>query len=472
MLFPTAVFTAFFLLFLGFWWTLPAKSPVLRSSTLLVANLLFYGWLDLRWSAFLLFLASLTWVGTYWIAQSNERQRKRRGWITVCALLSGLVLFKYFPWLVSIQNELANSLQVTAWTMPEWAYPAGLSFFTFHALAIVVGVWHKRIAPPKWLFTAVHISFFPTLMAGPVLRPDSIAPRLQQPFVWHDVHWMEGCARFLVGMTFKWVLATKAASWADPVFQGTVDGRASTWWGVHAYAFQIFFDFAGYSLMAIGIALLLGFRLPENFTSPYTANSLKSFWQRWHRSLSFFFRDHLYIDAFGGNAKGTKIAALSAFATMIVSGLWHGASLMFLIWGIWHGAGLVIERQIPGRDTWAKPIAWLVTFEFCTWGWVWFRADTWGTAVTLWRQAWSWNVQSTQPFLFDGPTLLWGCAMAFTIFTEPKWLSHLLVYADRWDTNQLSLREQTRNICILSTWAWLLMVLGPEGVPNFIYNGF
>lgn len=472
MLFPTAVFTLFFLVVLAVWWSLPAQAPRARGWVLLLANLAFYSWLDPRWAGALLVLATGAWAGSFWIAQSNPGQRRARGWTTVVGLLAALVVLKYVPWAAGLQNSMAGQWGWTPWTLPEWAYPAGLSFFTFHALAIVVGVWHGRLDAPRWLPAAAHISFFPTLMAGPVLRGDAVAPRLAQPFVWQDVAWGEGVARFLVGMTFKWVLATQAASWADPVFQGVVDGRASTWWGVHAYSLQIFFDFAGYSLMALGVALLLGFRLPENFTSPYTATSLKGFWQRWHRSLSFFFRDHLYIDTFGGNARGPLVAAVAAAATMLASGLWHGASLMFLVWGAWHAGGLILERILPARDRWPAWLGWLVTFEFATWGWVWFRADTWDTALALWTQAWGSTAITTQAMAFTPLAWTWAIVMALVVASEPRWLPKVLDYSRRWDTTPVHWAQQTATLALVGVWSWCLMALGPEGVPNFIYNGF
>ena len=472
MLFPTAIFTAFFLIVLAIWWSLPAQAPRTRGWILLTSNLAFYGWLDPRWSVALLGLATMAWACSTWIARTPLGQRKTKGWISVTLLLAALVVLKYVPWAASLQNSLADRWGWVAWPLPEWAYPAGLSFFTFHALAIVVGVWHGRTTPPQWLPAAAHISFFPTLMAGPVLRGDAVAPRLAEPFHWHQVAWGEGVVRFLVGMTFKWVFATQAAAWADPVFQGVVDGRSTTWWGVHAYSLQIFFDFAGYSLMALGVALLLGFRLPENFTSPYTATTLRGFWQRWHRSLSFFFRDHLYIDTFGGRGRGAWVAGVAATATMLVSGLWHGASLMFLAWGAWHAGGLVLERMAPWRERWPAWLGWVVTLEFATWGWVWFRADTWGTALTLWQQGWGTTATETQAMTWTWQSWTWLLIMGLVVATEPRWLDKLLGQARKWDTQPMGWPTQTAYLMLVAGWSWALMALGPEGVPNFIYNGF
>ena len=474
MQFPTFTFSIFFLVVLIVWWgCLPKLAPRGRAIFLAAASVVFYAWADARWAVVLLAVATVAWAGSRWIDAVPSDRRRVRGWITVATLAGTLVAWKYIPWLVLERNGWVEGLGWAPWPLPEWAYPAGLSFFTFHALALVLSVWHGRSRPLGWLDALAHVSFFPTLLAGPVLQAGAVAPRLAQSFRWDDVPWLEGVVRVLIGMTFKWVLASKAAEWAEPVFQGVADGRAAAWWGVHAYAAQIFFDFAGYSYIAIGVALLLGFRLPENFAQPYTAPSLQEFWRRWHRSLSTFFRDHLYIDALGGNRHGTARALAAAAFTMIVSGLWHGASVLFLVWGAWHAIGLLAERLCPGRSRWPRTFGWVVSFQFVVWGWVWFRADTWDTAVAVFAQGWGPSVETASSINpWAGGAWLWAGAMVAAVACEKAWAARLMAACHRTDVHAVSLWRAAAWAGMLATWAWALMAFGPVGVPAFIYNGF
>jgi alginate O-acetyltransferase complex protein AlgI len=474
MQFPTLTFTLFFLLALALWWggLRATASARTRSATLLAFSLVFYAWADWRWLGVLLGVGTLAWAGSRWAA-ATERGRGWRLGLVIGALVAHLILWKYTLWLTAERNDLAALWGAPAWALPEWAYPVGLSFFTFHALALVLAAGRRRVPQPSWLDTLTHVAFFPALLAGPVLQAEAILPRLRLPFVWAEVPWLEGIARIAMGMGFKWVLASQAAVWADPVFAGMADSAGQVWWGVHAYALQIFFDFAGYSHMALGVALLLGFRLPENFTQPYLATSFQDFWRRWHRSLSFFFRDHLYIEAFGGNRHGKAIALLSAAATMVVSGLWHGASVTFLIWGGWHAGALVLERLWPGRGRWPAWLGWGVTFEGVVWGWVWFRAEDLATARAVIGQAFGdlpWTAAVVPGPLLVG--LLWLGAMAAAVGLERG----LLTAAVRWSTfvdHPQAPRWAVGLTAIgLSLWAALVMALGPVGVPPFIYNGF
>lgn len=471
MLFPTVGFTAFFLVFLGLWWWLPQSAPRLRASVLLLGSLVFYAAGDARWIGVLVGVGLIAFVGSRWIDRAEGASRRRRGWLIVGLILTHLIAWKYTQFAVLTRNELGEGFGWQAWALPEWAYPVGLSFFTFHALALVISVWHRRSAPLPALETLTHVSFFPALLAGPVLRADAIAPRLAQAFDFSQVRWLEGIVRICLGMTFKWVLATQAAGWADPVFQGMATTANEVWWGVHAYALQIFFDFAGYSYMAIGLALLLGFRLPENFTQPYCATSVQGFWRSWHRSLSFFFRDHLYIDTLGGSRQGVARGLLAAAFTMVVSGLWHGASLVFLVWGAWHAAALLLERLISGRDRWPAWLGWLITFEIVGWGWVWFRATDAIVARELFTQAFTgeWVAPNLDPVLWA-----WAAAFALVIAFERQALAGLVHWTDRIDRPGLPASgwATAGTTVVLSGWAWLLIVAGPVGVPAFIYNAF
>lgn len=469
MQFPTIPFTVFFLVVLAVWWTLPAQAPALRRWTLITASLAFYAVADVAWAGVLICVALITWGGAKWIDRAEGRARTWRGWLVVSLLIAHLAGWKYAQWAAQIRNAWAEDWGFAAWALPEWLYPVGLSFFTFHALALVIGAWHRRLSPYGFGATLAHVSFFPCLLAGPVLRSDAVAPRLEKPFMFSSAPWLEGIFYIALGMTFKWVLSSKAAEWVGPVFGGMATSAIEVWWGVHGYAAQIFFDFAGYSLMALGLARMLGFVLPENFTQPYHATSAQQFWRSWHRSLSFFFRDHLYIDAFGGNKRGPRVALLAAVATMLVSGLWHGASITFLIWGAWHAAWLACERLIPGRDKWPSWLGWIVSIEIVVWGWVWFNAKTVEEAVAVFQQAFGALPLGTLPPIM---WMVWMAIMALVIAIEGRFLSWLTRLSGQVDKSGASAWKGAAVAFALAAWAGGIIFLGPVGVPPFIYNGF
>lgn len=477
MLFPTFTFTCFFLIFLMVWWMiLPSRvSPRLRQATLLSGSFVFYAWADVRFAGILMGVSILTWAGSLWVDKAQGQSRNRRGSVITALLVIHLVFWKYTDWMVSGWNDLVPQ---HATDLPGWVYPVGLSFFTFHAISLLAGVWRKAARPPTWMEASSHISFFPALLAGPVLRFDAIVPRFSNPFIWSEVRVAEGIGRVTLGMTFKWVFASQAAAWSDPVFAGMANHPWEVWLGVHAYALQIFFDFAGYSQMALGIALLLGFRLPENFTQPYLAISFQDFWRRWHRSLSFFFRDNLYIGVFGGNRHGALLATLAAVATMVVSGVWHGASITFFIWGCWHAGGLVIERWIPGRQRWPKWLGWLVTIEGVTWGWTWFRSEDLSQATGLFSQAFSWNQLDWTNFglaSWNSSSVIWVGVLIIAIIIERsliKWFGKLSLLLEEEKQGFWGTCRSFGFSGLLVTWAFTIIALGPVGVPPFIYNGF
>jgi len=473
--FPTFTFTLFLLAFLTLWWAVlrSGVQPRTRAGALLAGSVVFYAWADWRWVGVVLGVGLISRYGSAWAASVEGSAQRWRLGLVVGALVVHLVAWKYSLWLVAERNDLAGLWGASAWTLPEWAYPAGLSFFTFHAIALTLAAGRRRIPVPTTLEALTHVAFFPALLAGPVLRADAVIPRLHAPFVWAEVPWLEGIFRIGGGMVFKWVLAAQAASWADPVFSGMAERAGQVWWGVHAYAFQIFFDFAGYSHMALGVALLLGFRLPENFTQPYLATSFQDFWRRWHRSLSFFFRDHLYIEAFGGNRHGKVAALVGAAGTMLVSGLWHGASITFVIWGAWHALVLTAERLLPGRSKWPAALGWLLTFEGVAWGWVCFRAEDWTSAQAVFSQAfgalpWAWPVLDTAAWL----ALAWGTAMVIAVSVERGVLERGTAWATVVDQGQGPRWGSAVTAVGLAALAALVIALGPVGVPPFIYAGF
>ncbi|MDE6156510.1 MAG: MBOAT family protein [Muribaculaceae bacterium] len=268
--------------------------------------------------------------------------------------------------------------------------PVGISFYTFQSISYIIDVYNGRVAPTRtWLEYAFFLSFFPALVAGPIVRADYFLPQIQSKrhATSEDVY--TGLWLIILGVLKKAVVADYIAQYNDLIFDapGAYSGF-ETLMGVIGYTFQIYCDFSGYSDMAIGIALIMGFRLAVNFDFPYRSRNVSEFWHRWHISLSSWLRDYVYIPL-GGNRKGTARTYVNNFITMLVGGLWHGAAWKFVFWGGMHGAGLAIHKasrpwldRLPDNRITAT-CSWLLTFSFVAALWVFFRADSWSDAITV-----------------------------------------------------------------------------------------
>src|SRR5690606_35141846 len=265
--------------------------------------------------------------------------------------------------------------------------PIGISFFTFQSLSYTIDVYRKDLTPTRSLLDyAFFVSFFPLLVAGPIVRASYFLPQLQQPLLVTREAFGRGVFLILAGLVKKAVIADYiSVNFVDRVFDNpALYSGLENLLAVYGYALQIYCDFSGYSDMAIGIALLLGFQFPNNFNfnSPYRSLSITEFWRRWHISLSTWLRDYLYI-SLGGNRRGRLRTYLNQFITMVLGGLWHGASLRFLLWGAMHGVGLAVHKiwmswtknTWLGRSSWAGSfLSWILTFHFVCFTWIFFRA--------------------------------------------------------------------------------------------------
>lgn len=473
MQFTTFGFTCFFLLFLIIWHSLK-ENITARKITLIIGSSFFYGVSSLLWLVDLWAISLFTWGITFLIEKSKkDKTKKIIGVFGVSSLLLHLIFWKYVPWGILSWNEITSLPANWTITPPEWLLPIGLSFFTFHALSLIIPVWINKKEKLSLLSTIAHISFFPALLAGPVLKYSDIEPRWKESWKLKYIDWVSGISRIMLGMTFKWVFSAKVAEWSDNTFNGMNDNIWDTLGGIHAYTLQIFFDFAGYSHMAIGLAILLGWKLPENFTQPYLSNSIQDFWRNWHRSLSFFFRDNFYILFLGGNRKGKTQTLINGFLTMLVSGLWHGANLTFVIWGAWHGLLLVLQSiyKMLFKFTLPKIIAWFITFEMVTLGWIWFRANDYNNAIQVFSSLFNIDDYSLSTFVIKISTLIWVFIMSIFIIYEKEILSLITITENKLKNNN-SFRITFGGCLLLSLWSGLIIYFGPIGVPAFIYNAF
>lgn len=383
MLFPTVRFAIFFAIVLPVSWLLMHRRTRWRAF-IVVASYVFYG--SWNWH-FIVLLAGSTLANqgfAHLIDRApNEGARTRRLGVAVAANLALLGWFKYYDFFVNSSSNLLNGVGVH-WDAPlrQIVLPVGISFITFQALSYVIDTYRRHVRPVPLLDFAVYLAFFPHLVAGPIVRASEFLPQLRRPADARRVD--AGLAFWLIaaGLFKKVVISSYLARViVDPVFKFPGQHQAfDTLLGIYGYAIQIYADFSGYTDIAIGLALLMGFRFPQNFDQPYRAASLQDFWRRWHMTLSRWLRDYLYVPL-GGNRRGKVRGYVNLAATMILGGLWHGAAWTFVAWGALHGVGLAVERwradhRSEGSTPWPTWVHTIITFHVVCLGWVFFRAES------------------------------------------------------------------------------------------------
>lgn len=380
--------TTFLFLFLPVVLVLYFASPDrLKNLILLAASLFFYAWGEKVFVVVMLVSILLNYASALLIEHYRERKLDRAVLIaSLVANLGLLVAFKYANFLADNLNALLGLCGVAPITLPPIHLPIGISFFTFHAISYVVDVYRKEVqADRNPAGIALYITLFSQLIAGPILRYHEVAGQIARRVVGLD-DFAVGVRRFIIGFGKKMLIANTLAVPADEIF-GLPSGSLSSsvaWLGVICYALQLYFDFSGYSDMAIGLGRMFGFKFNENFNYPYVSQSVTEFWRRWHISLSSWFRDYLYIPL-GGNRYGTARTYGNLIFVFFICGLWHGASWSFIIWGLLHGALLVVERLALGD--WLRRTPPVVRHAYLVLailvGWVFFRADNLAHAITF-----------------------------------------------------------------------------------------
>jgi alginate O-acetyltransferase complex protein AlgI len=386
MVFSSNLFLfAFLPLFLASYYAVPLKY---RSALILFFSYAFYAW----WRPDFLFLLMGVSAGTYAFAlaidaSNNETKRYRILFVGVALNLATLGYFKYANFGIESLNTAIAALGFNKIPFTHVLLPIGLSFYIFHAISYLVDIYRKEAPPARNLIDfAAFIALFPHLVAGPVLRYHLLAEQFRSRT--HSIdNFAKGCLIFMMGFCLKVLIADTVAPIADAVFSATAPSMIDAWLGTFAYTVQLFFDFSGYSSMAVGLALMIGFKFPENFNDPYLSTSITDFWKRWHMSLSNWLREYLYIPL-GGNRKGVWRTYLNLFLTMLLGGIWHGANWTFVIWGAWHGGILAIEKFWTDKYGPLRIPTWLriaKTMLFVMIGWVFFRAESVSDALRIFK---------------------------------------------------------------------------------------
>jgi D-alanyl-lipoteichoic acid acyltransferase DltB (MBOAT superfamily) len=475
MLFPTIDFAIFFAVAFTVNWLLNPYSGWWKLS-MIGLSYVFYGWVGWSYCLLLLLTTVVSFAGGTWVtATRSERSRRIAMGVSVGALLAILGWFKYFGFVSVNLDNLTHAMGLgRAVPLLQVGLPIAISFFTFMAISYVVDVYRRDLEPAKALDFAVYISFFPHLLAGPIVRGGELLPQIRRRRDEKSVDYSRAFWLILAGLFKKVVISSYVSSAiVTPVFtspsQHSAPEAIFAAWG---YAVQIYCDFSGYTDIAIGLAMLLGFRFPQNFDAPYTARNLQDFWRRWHMTLSRWLRDYLYIPL-GGSANGQAQTVRNIMITMVLGGLWHGAAWTFVAWGALMGLGQSFghlrrtrreRRGLPGVAE--GPVrVWVqrfLTFQYVCLGWVFFNATGMSQAFALIGRAFrGWGEASPLVTPLLVVTVLGTIALQFV----PK------LRVDRLQAT-FSRQKAAVQAGLLGVALLGITTFGPVGVAPFIYYRF
>jgi len=479
MLFPTITFALFFLVVYALSWLLMPRFRLWKWF-IIAAGYVFFGWWDWRFVLLLVFATVVNQV----LAVQIWRARGRRGgasaakrWLTlsVVANLGLLGYFKYVDFFAVNLDHLLSSIGLGA-PLPllRVLLPVGISFLVFRVLTYTIDVYRGQLAPASTLDFGVYVAFFPYLLAGPIARARDFLPQLASPRDPHSVDAGRAFVLILGGLAKKlWIADYLSTHIVNGVFLSPQSYSAwETAWAIAAYSVQIYCDFSAYSDIAIGVSLLLGFELPENFNAPYTARSIQDFWRRWHITLSSWLRDYLYIPL-GGNRKGRGRTYVNLIVTMLLGGLWHGAGWSFILWGGMHGVGMALERAraetrrrrgLPdsGRAPGARALQRAGVFVFVSIAWVFFRADSIGAAFSvLWRLI--------AGLGSSGSAVTWPVVGLVVLGIAIQYVPRGFIERLEGGLSRIGWAGQA---AVLAVGLFLIDTLGPQGAAEFLYFNF
>lgn len=425
MVFSSVIFLVYFLpIFLAIYFMVPKS---LKNPVLLISSIFFYAW---GAPLFIFAILLTTTVDFYFVKLLSNAadDKKRKLWLILSLSLNVgmLFYFKYCNFFVENINAVLNliGIQEVSWT--KVVLPIGISFYTFESITYVVDVYRRLHKPLDnfWQYQ-LYIICFPKLIAGPIIRyheiSDQIADRSANDTIDNK---LTGFYRFCLGLGKKVLIANVMAAKADEIFNLPSNELTTSlaWLGMLAYTFQIYFDFSGYSDMALGIGKMIGFKFPENFDNPYTSQSITEFWRRWHMTLGSWMKNYLYIPLGGNKVENKTRLYFNLWLVFLASGFWHGAAWTFIIWGIYHGFWLVLERMFLA-DVYkkiGKLASTLICFVLVAIGWVFFRADTTAGAFHFVQQLFTFNFKTPAHFIDSEFLFYFTLAVLFSFFASFK----------------------------------------------------
>jgi len=431
-----------------------------RNAFLLLASYVFYAW---SIPSYLILILASTLVDYFCVVFMSKTTRFRKVFLVISLVcnLGLLGFFKYYGFFVENVNPLLKSLSLGGFPLWEIALPIGISFYTFQSMSYTIDVYRHRVAPTfHFVDFACFVALFPQLVAGPIVRYIDIAKQMRNRLIGLD-QFSLGVWLFMAGFAKKVLVANQVGILADRAFAMSDPNFLDSWIGLLAYTMQIYFDFSGYSDMAIGLGHMFGFTFPQNFNSPYRAQSITDFWRRWHITLSTWFREFVYIPL-GGNRHGLNRTLFNLVLTFFLSGLWHGASWNFVIWGLYHGGFLLLERMFRDRGGLYRRLPsglrQILILLIAMLGWVFFRADDLGDAMGYFQGLFGghgFGEYSLQKF--------WETSAPLTALP----IATLIALSAR-NTNQLC-----QNLTPLRVWGvFLLFILSCIELSNQGYNPF
>ena len=462
-----------------------ARTIFLRNIVLLLASLFFYSWGELSYCWVMLAVMIVNYIMAIFLEDSKSITSKRNilG-LTVVANLGILAWFKYAGFLAENANGILSALHMPSLNIGPVHLPLGISFFVFHSLSYVIDVFRGTASAQRNPFNmGLYISLFPQLVAGPIVRYHDVCDQLTERT--HSLDkFAEGIRRFVTGLGKKMLIANAMALPTDQIFALPASELTApvAWLGAICYTFQIYFDFSGYSDMAVGLGLMFGFRLPENFNYPYAARSMREFWQGWHISLSNWFRDYLYIPL-GGNKVSEARTCLNLLIVFFLCGLWHGANWQFVAWGLYHGGFLGTERVLSGRVSLEKHFpkfvwnvlqhAYVGLAVIC--GWVLFRASSFPQAMSFYQAMFGFgsrqNNVPVETFLTAEVSLILVLAF-FLALPIHRYCERLFKDGSSWKANLLTVVGPVRTAWVLALFGLCTLEVASGTYNPFIYFRF
>lgn len=486
MLFNSYIFVFVFLpiTLIGYFVLNQKKQYTVALLFLFAMSMWFYGYFNYVYLLIMVASIGINYILTKWMGRVNSGRRKILLIVALTFNIGLIFYFKYYDFFI----ENVNMVFGTNFVLRNILMPLGISFFTIQQISYVVDVFEGKTEAASLLYYAVYVSFFPQLIAGPIVRYDEMIPQIKdmnkKKFCWEN--FSRGVYRFVLGMSKKVLIADMFGVVADYGFANYASLNAiSTFFAMFSYTIQIYFDFSGYSDMAIGLGNMFNFRLPENFVSPYKASSIVEFWSRWHLTLTRFLREYIYFPL-GGSKKGKLRTYVNIMIVFLVSGIWHGANWTFILWGIIHGAVQCIERvgkrqieKIP------KVIRWGGTFVFLIFTWALFRAESWMDFVEMLKRLNCWSdlrlndvMQNMVPLeirmIIQSISYFWSRIHCLTpVMPIFSCVACILIVVKAKNTAELeaSFQSNGRSYISLAILAYLC-VISFSSVSSFIYFNF
>lgn len=474
MLFNSLDFAVFLPIVFVLYWFVTNRNLKLQNALIVSSSYVFYGWWDWRFLGLIVFSTFLDYnIGLRLRSAERDSHRKRLLWTSILVNLGFLGFFKYCNFFldnfVAAFSVLGQNFSVARLDI---ILPVGISFYTFQTLSYTIDVYRRELEPTKDFVTfSAFVCFFPQLVAGPIERAGNLLPQLGKRRIFNGDSFKQGIVQIGVGFFRKVVIADNIAQYVDVVFESPdVHGSLTLVFGVVLYAFQIYFDFAGYSDIAIGVAKLFGFSFHQNFNLPYFSQNITEFWRKWHMSLSFWLRDYLYIPL-GGNRKGVLKQYRNLLITMLLGGLWHGSSWNFVVWGGVHGLILALEKRVHqkfpqnSRHWTSLLLGRAYCFTIVCIAWVFFRAQSFDSAMSVFQGILTRHDEA----FFAGPkdkfvVILSGLlvGLAFDAY----------LFSHRTNLEQLGGKMSSFSIVLLLCIFIQLMLLGYSTSESFIYFQF